>query len=281
MKNILFLTDFSENSWKALKYGLNFFVETNCNFYILHVNNNIIDFQKEDTLSQFDQETIEDLYTKPTKKKLKEILKRISKEIPHNKKHKFYILTNYGFFIESVRKHVLEKKISLIIMGTQGATGLKKYIVGSNTGDVITKVKCSTLVVPENATYSAPKEIAFPTDFAISYDIQVLQPILDILKSNNSCLRVLHIGHKEKQLNADQKACKELIGDFFDGFDYSYHYLTNKKVEDGIQCFVESRNIDIIVMVAKNLNYFQQILFHTKTEQISYHTDIPFLVLHE
>mgnify|MGYP000338916839 CR=1 FL=1 len=28
-------------------------------------------------------------------------------------------------------------------------------------------------------------------------------------------------------------------------------------------------------------NYFEQILFHTKVEEISYHTDIPFLVLHE
>ena len=48
-----------------------------------------------------------------------------------------------------------------------------------------------------------------------------------------------------------------------------------------MQCFVESRNVDVIAMVAKNLNYFQQILFHTKVEEISYHTDIPFLVLHE
>ncbi|CAM1359892.1 Nucleotide-binding universal stress protein, UspA family [Tenacibaculum sediminilitoris] len=280
MKNILFLTDFSENSWNALKYGLDFFAETSCNFYILYVNNNISGYQEENML-WFDPKNIEDTHTNPAKKQLKKILKRISKEVSHNRKHRFYTLTNYGFFIESVRKHVLEKKITLIVMGTQGATALKEFIVGSNTGDVITKVKCTTLVVPKNATYSALREMAFPTDFAISYDIQTLQPILDILKSNNSCLRILHIGHKEEQLNTDQKACKELMGDFFDGFNYSYHFLTNKKVEKGIQCFVESRNINIIAMVAKNLNYFQQILFHTKTEQISYHTDIPFLVLHE
>jgi hypothetical protein len=37
----------------------------------------------------------------------------------------------------------------------------------------------------------------------------------------------------------------------------------------------------MIVMIAKNLNYFQQILFHSKVEKISYHTNIPFLILHE
>lgn len=281
MKNILFLTDFSENSWNALKYGISFFTERNCSFYILHVNNNILDFQKDNILPLSKQNDIEKLYTRPTKKRLKEILKRISRELFHNKNHKFFTLTNYGFFVESVRKHVLEKKIDLIIMGAQGASVLKEYIVGSNTGDVITKVKCSTLIIPKNATYSGLKEIAFPTDFAISYEISVLQPILDILKNNNSSLRILHIGQKEEQLNTDQKTHKDLISDFFYGFNYTYHYLTNTKVEKGIQCFVESRNTNLIAMVAKNLNYFQQILFHSKTEHISYHTNIPFLVLHE
>ena len=58
-------------------------------------------------------------------------------------------------------------------------------------------------------------------------------------------------------------------------------FLTNKKIEGAIQCFVESRAINMICMVAKNLNYFQQILFHSKVEEISYHTEVPFLVLHE
>ena len=54
-----------------------------------------------------------------------------------------------------------------------------------------------------------------------------------------------------------------------------------KKIEEAIQCFVQSRNTDLIVMVAKNLNYFQRILFSPTVEEISYHTDVPFLVLHE
>jgi len=37
----------------------------------------------------------------------------------------------------------------------------------------------------------------------------------------------------------------------------------------------------MIIMIAKNLNLFQRILFRPTVEEISYHTDIPFLVLHE
>ena len=79
------------------------------------------------------QETIEDVYIKPSKVKLRKLLKRISDKFPNHNNHKFYTLTDYNFFIESIRHHVEEKKIDIIVMGTKGATGLKELIIGSNT----------------------------------------------------------------------------------------------------------------------------------------------------
>ena len=38
MKTILLPTDFSDNSWNAIEYALNFYKELNCNFYLLHVS---------------------------------------------------------------------------------------------------------------------------------------------------------------------------------------------------------------------------------------------------
>ena len=39
--------------------------------------------------------------------------------------------------------------------------------------------------------------------------------------------------------------------------------------------------IDFIAMVAKNINFYQRILFKPQVEKISYHINIPFLILHE
>ena len=280
MKNILLPTDFSENSWNALKYALLFFENSTCNFYLLHINrlNNIV---ARDTPYVPTQELIDDLFNKPSKIKLQELLKRIKDEFPSNKNHKFYTLTDYNFFIDSIREHVDEKKIDMIVMGTKGASGLQEFIIGSNSGDVITKVSCTTLVVPENARYEGITEMAFPTDFALSYGIQTLYPISEILEKYDSYLRILHISKKNKDLNESQQKNKELLEDYFSESKYNFHFLTNINIEDAIQCFIQSRNIDLIVMVAKNLNYFQHLLFHSKVEKISYHTHIPFFVLHE
>lgn len=280
MKNILLPTDFSENSWNAIAYGLQFLQPYECNFYLLNINrlSNLIDeeYRYTPTLS-----VIEDVYVKPAKKELQRVLKRIKTTLPPNNKHHFYTLTDHNFFIESIRNHVEDKKIDMIVMGTKGASGLKEYITGSNTGAVITKVKCTTLVIPENARYTDIQEIAFPTDFILSYNLQTLAPIIDILDRTHASLRIPHIAKKDAILNKNQQANKELLEDFLESYNYSFHFLTNSKVEEAIQEFTEKSQIDVMVMVAKNLNYFQQILFHTKVEKISYHTDIPFLVLHE
>ncbi|NCO64711.1 MAG: universal stress protein [Flavobacteriales bacterium] len=279
MKNILIPTDFSKNSCNAIEYALKFYEKSNCNFYLLHVNT-INTLVVAETTYMPTQEVIDEAFVKPAKVKLKELLKKLV-SVSNNEKHQFYTLTDYNYFIDSIRKHVSEKKINVIVMGTKGASGLKKLIVGSNTGDVITRVHCTTLVVPENAKYQTPKEIAFPTDFSSFYSLELLKPIMEVLDLYKGTVNILHINKKGASLNLDQQINKGYLEDYFVNSHCVFHNLTNNHIESAIQSFVEKKNVNLITMVAKNLNYFQRILFHPTVQEISYHTDIPFLVLHE
>jgi hypothetical protein len=235
----------------------------------------------EGSLYMDTDDLVEKTFIKPSKLQLRKTLKRISQEFPVNKNHHFFVLTDYNFFIDSIRKYVDEMKIDMIIMGTKGATGLKKIIIGSNAADVIKKVKCTTLIVPENATFTNLNELAFPTDYFLTYGVNLLKPIYEIIEMYHPSLRVVHISHDLEKLNLSQQDNKDLLQDYFSNFDVRFYNLTNKNVEDAIECFIQSSDIDMIAMVAKNLNFFQQILFHSKVEEISYHTNVPFLVIHE
>ena len=208
------------------------------------------------------------------------MLRRI-KDISDNHNHVFSSTAVYDYFVDTVKREVEDKKIDLIIMGTKGASGLKRVTVGSNTGDVITKVKCPLLAVPENASYKIPKEIAFPTDYQIAYDMKVLDTLISMARMSDATLRIVHISKKGEDLSDEQLENKDFLHDYLRGVDHSFHSLTGSRLEAAIQCFVESRDIDMVAMVAKNLNFFQRILFKPAVEEISYHTDIPFLVLHE
>ncbi|MCK8520933.1 universal stress protein [Aquimarina sp. D1M17] len=279
MKNILVPTDFSENSWNAIIYALSFFKKVGCNFYFLHVSpyDEVVGsdtfFHTEDTITA--------RITYNGREQMQKLLQKIEK-LSLNTKHHFYSVHEYIFFIDAIRKQVEEKEIDYIVMGTKGASGLKERTIGSNTGDVITKVKCPVLVVPENAKYVRPKEIAFPTDYNLNYKSKILDTITGIISLSNASLRVLHIAKKEKELSELQKRNKDFLHDYLgDTIEHSFHFLSNTNIEEAVQCFVESRDIDMITMIAKNVNFFQRILFRPTVEKISYHIDIPFLVLHE
>ena len=279
MKYILIPTDFSENAWNAIQYALAFFKDTPCNFYLLHVT--VVPNYSASEFPIFPSaEVIDSTLLKQGKTALKKLVQKIKKEYA-NPNHNFNLINTYDFFIDGVKQQVKEKGIDLIVMGTKGASGISEIIVGSNTGDLITQVKCPVLIVPEKAAFIKPSEIAFPTDYNIFYPSSVLNEIDQIAAMYNATIRILHIAKKEENLTDFQLDNKKYLHDFFIDKKHSFHRITNKKIEDGIQCFVESRDVNLIVMVAKNINLFQRILFKPTVEEISYHIEIPFLVLHE
>lgn len=279
MMQILVPTDFSENAWNAIKYGLKLFENINCTFYLLHINP-IPMYSGAGSTVKGSSRMIQESVLKKSKASLGQLLLRIE-NMPSSAKHSFVTVAIHDFFVDSIKREVETKKIDLIIMGTKGSSGLKKVTMGSNTGDVITKVRCPLLAVPENTAFKKPEEIAFPTDYYLRYDLKVLNTLVEMVTMNKSVLRVLHISKKGEQLNQEQLKNKEFLNDYLQDIEHSFHSLTGTDLETAVQRFTKSRDIDMIAMVAKNLNFFQRILFRPKVEQISYHTDIPFLVLHE
>ncbi|MGB3151778.1 MAG: universal stress protein [Maribacter sp.] len=278
MKHILIPTDFSTNSWNALAYAVQFFNKEPCTFYVLHIG----DLKNSDiSTNRFSFPTQK--ISPALKEKLNDLFKRIE-NLPNNKNHDFIALQEYGRFIDIVRKIVETKKIDLIVMGTKGASGLKAAVVGSNTGDVITKVVCNVLVIPENAEATVPNQIAFPTDYNLFYTYPILKTLAELLRISKAHLNVLNISQGKTRLTNLQEKNKAYLQDYLgETFpnNHNFNSTINKNIKIGILNFVADNQIEMLTMVAKNLNFFQQLLFDTAIEKLSFHTTVPLLVLHE
>jgi nucleotide-binding universal stress UspA family protein len=278
MKNILVPTDFSENSINALKYARELYSDISCNFYVLYVGT-ILD-QNKDVGNPIELENDEGPNTKDQLIDLVDETRNQNTTIGHH----FYALHEYGFFVPTIKKYVEGHRIDLIVMGTKGASGLKEKVVGSHAGDVITKIQCNTLVIPNKAPIKKPIEIAFPSDFNMFYSHPILRSMTELLELGNGSLRIMNVVQNGDELTTEQEANKEFLLDYLEvSFPnrYSVHSLSNQSVKSAIQYYVESRDVDMMVMVAKNLNFIQQILFDSLVEQISFHTKIPFFVIHK
>src|SRR5690606_3559190 len=82
-------------------------------------------------------------------------------------------------------------------MGTKGATGAKKYILGSNTVSVINKVRLlPILLVPAKCEFVNPDQIAFPSDFS-RFFVEDLLPITQLADLSEATINVLHIKGKD------------------------------------------------------------------------------------
>lgn len=278
MNHILIPTDFSGNSWNALEYAVRFYKNDPCNFYILHIG----DLRESSVESNSFALPIEKI-SPSIKNKLNLLFEGISL-LPVNQEHHFIALQEYGSFIDIMRKTVQDKKIDLIVMGTKGASGIKASVVGSNTGDVITKVPCNVLVIPENAPTKMAKKIAFPTDYNLFYSHPILEALSKIMRTSKARLLVLNVTPDTFSLTKSQEKNKAYLQDnLAESFPKlcSYHHIAGKNITPAILNFVTDNEVDMVTMVAKNLNFLQQLLFDTAIEKLSFHTTVPLLALHE
>ncbi|MGW9685766.1 universal stress protein [Flagellimonas sp. 2504JD1-5] len=281
-KNILVPVDFSENSWNALSYAVAFYKKVTCNFYILHVAD--LRDQPIDAARLFPIPT--DLKDQ-TKFDKKELLDGFLNKASHHfksKEHNFYAQMEYGGLIDTVKKQISEKHIDLIVMGTTGIDNLKKKVMGSNTGAIITRVRCNTLIVPEKAQFKPLQRIAFPTDFNIFYTPKVLKSLSEILDLSNANLDVVHVSGSQLDFTEGQKTNKNYLFDYLGEVfpkKYDFDIIPDKKIVNAIHDFVLENKIGMIAMIARNLNFLQQLFFDSKVETMSFHTSVPMFVIHE
>lgn len=279
MKNILLPTDFSQNSFNAATYAVSFFKDLSVNFYFLHVSLMKEVGDEECFYENSSSVPGEEIEYDPVEKLRKEIEK--TQAFSGNKNHKFYYIHEYVQFIEAVKKSIKEKEIDLMVMGTKGAAKNDLALLGSYTADVITRVKCPVLIIPAKAKFSEPKNIVFPTDFNMFYKQKVLHTLSEILEIKKSILSILFVSKNVSDLSPLQKKNKSYLQGYLHDKPHSFYFIPEGTIDTAIKYFVDTNKVDMIAMVAKNLNFFQRILFQPTVEKVSYHTKVPFLVLHE
>src|SRR5690606_1297810 len=281
MKNILLPTDFSKNAWNAIDYALNLFKDDECLFYLLHsYSPPLVQPTTPGATTATTTEILLETARKASEDGLNDVLKKIT-QTNKNEKHRYKILSEYDFFVGAVKTIEEDYKIDLIVMGTKGSSGLKEVIIGSNTAGVIGNVKSPILAIPEKAVFGPLKEIAFATDYDYYCEKNEISPLLDIAKKTGGSIKILHALESDDKLTKDKEQIKDYIHQMFGSIDHSFHTLTGVSVETATRVFIQSRDIDMLCMIAKKHNFFQRIFGKPRVEEISFHIQIPYLVIHE
>lgn len=276
MKNILLLTDFSSNSKNALDYALNLFKGGKYQFFILNVQRTS-KFTTGELWSATPSSTVYDSIIKNPKDKLAKMVANYEKVFT-DEAYTFDIICDYDAFISAVNQTVKLKSIDLIVMGTNGATGAKEIVFGSNTIGVIRNVNCPVLVIPQKYNYNRPKRILFATENDELFIEKSLSPLTCILSKFNAELEILMIENvRSTDENRDKK---EKIDSFYKSTKHNFYTITDIAADIAIASFVQINKVDLVAKIINKESFLKRLLSKSSMSELTYKTKVPLLIMH-
>jgi nucleotide-binding universal stress UspA family protein len=278
-RRILLPTDFSDNALQAINYALELHKDEACIFYLLNVF--YVDSNNIESIMKMEQEG--ELYetAKTTSLRgLDKLLNILAFGENGNLKHSFQTISLCNYPYEAIKTVVKKKDIELIVMGTRGKTNSFSKVYGSVALSVMENISnCPVIVVPQLAKLNLPKEIVFPTSFKSDFKKHDLNYLMDITKTCDASIKILHIMVDDK-LSDKQMATKTQLEDYFVDVNHSFHFLRNMSVAAAINCFVESRESDMVAFITKKHTFFASIINQPLVKRIAYDSKVPILVMH-
>jgi len=276
MKKILLPTDFSDNSWNAIKYALHLYKDQECSFTLLHTYTPIV-YQFEYIQSTTLQFQVMDTAKETSKKGLDELQQKINLEF-NNPKHMFSQITSFNTLTAEIDELYQGNAIDMIVMGTKGASGITGVLFGSNTIHAIKNAKCPVLAIPSDFSFETPHEILFPTDYEIEYQGEHLKPIIEIAQKHISRVNILHVFIRNGLTNIQEKN-KSILETSMKRIAHLFHDVKNQNVPEAITNFQIKTKINLLVMINNKHSFFENLFFKSTINQIGFHLNIPFLII--
>lgn len=276
MKKILFPTDFSETAENAFVYALNMAKSLDAKLIVLHVYDvTVISYEAYSPITLEIYESIELSNFENFRDyvpKLREIaLAHHLDGVPMS-----HVLEQ-GDLVQAINNLVKQEDINLIVMGTKGVSGLEEIFLGSNTGSVISNVHTTLLCVPMNAKFKNIEKIGFTTRYR-DKDRKALKKVIKIANKLKATVKCLYVKTLKSDVTEDQiRAWREE----FKIEPLNFFITSNDDLEDEVFQFVDSQDIDVLAMLTYKRTFFESLFKKSFAKKLSYHSEIPLLVLHE
>lgn len=202
---IFLATDYSEVVKCAERYAVQLAESTNAFLTILHVYDVPFSFPSEPTAYAQATEKLRKSELLRLKQHFNELLKSLGSNLTSEN---FECLVLEGAVGKQIRKEAEQSHMDLIITGTHGAGGFRKFLLGSHTWDIIKKSEVPVLAIPQDALMTDIKNIVFATEYRKG-EIPGINFLVKLAKLFNAQLTILHIA-KEDDLSKEESEKVEL-----------------------------------------------------------------------
>lgn len=260
MNTVIVPVDFSETSLNAARYAAQLLAGQNVDIILYHS------------------------FTKPVKaENVINALENIKTELTEN--HALQIETmafEESDFVDGLEKTARHRSADLIIMGITGKSAIAQVVFGSNTLKMAERKACPVLIVPESAAYTPLKNVMLTSDFKNTIETTPTGLIKDFLDAFKPQLHIVNVDKEHWiSLTENYENEKQELKKMFADYDPEFYFMRLYDVDEAINLFAESRNIDLIIAIQKNHSFIGKLLSSNRTKTLSFHSKMPILVMHE
>lgn len=278
MKTVLLPTDFSTNSLNSARFALDMYLDEKVHFILLHAYK-VFDYHEKSQLTATPGKAMLEKAGQDADARLHKTLEEL--RITAGKDHSFQMAAYNLLLTDAIKKELRRRKIELIIIGSQGHTGAKEVIYGSNTLNIMEEIEnCPVLSVPSNLVFVPPKEIVLANSFKAELTPGDLDFLISLTRKFKAALRILHIA-EEGGLNRSQHHNRKLLKENLEEVKHSFHSLEYLSVPLGIYSFLESRGSGMVALINKKHTFLENLLLNPLYKNLAHYSKVPVLVLHQ
>ncbi len=267
MKKVLFLTDFSTHAPEIFKYAADIAYFFKARLILL----NAFDQPELKLLSSEENEQLRDIANK-------RLVSFAESHLPADYKNlKTDCLTEPDFVASAVQKLVAKEAIDLVVMGMTGKDNVMDKIFGSTSQEILSKVNCPVLMIPDSAVFNGIDNVVYTTDFefrdlaAINYlkkwatAFEAKIHCLHVVEPNENMVNVLR---NMEILSETYKSNKNILVDSVEG-----------NFREEIEKFARRKKADIVVMMMRKNNFITKWINSSSVKGVARNINIPLLVI--
>lgn len=185
-----------------------------------------------------------------------------------------------GTVATAVTSTAYREDYDLIIMGTQGAGGIKKALMGSNTGHVIKESKIPVLAIPAKSVWADTMTTVAIAVQDADEDIKNYTTLHNLTQGLDCQYKAFHINSGSQSSNSEELAA-QVTRTFSQLFKHQANFkiIESKDFNDGIETYLDQNETSILVMFYRHKSFFEYLFNKSHSVEMAYHTHVPLLII--
>ena len=277
MKRILVPTDFSPTAEKAFRFALNIATKAKGTVILYHVYTPV-----ESTIMDTVQKRKQ--YNAQTETNLVKRLQRLKKKVTADTADvPVSTIVGRSPVVDNILGFAEHNHIALIVMGTQGVSGLKKIIIGSVAARIVEKTDIPVLLVHEKFEWAEPKQFVFAANY-LQTDRLALSVVLALAKLYGAAVTVVHLVDvfaKEEKEKIDFDTYAYALYRELNKFNLKFKLLKTASVTETMENLYKEISYDMLAMVRRKKSFLEKFFIKSFTQNMAYVTNHPLLVVPE